>query len=58
MKRIFRHNRHDIEISLNETTNPYRHEWHIVNTRVSGHAPLERLAEAIAIAAVEEIENI
>ena len=56
MKRTFRHARQDIEISLNETTNPYRHEWKIVNTRVGGYAPLEWLAEYIAIVAAEEIE--
>ena len=56
MKRTFRHARQDIEISLNETTNPYRHEWKILNTRVGGYAPLEWLAEYIAIVAAEEIE--
>ena len=56
MKRTFRHARQEIEISLNETTNPYRHEWKIVNTRVGGYAPLEWLAEYIAIVAAEEIK--
>ena len=56
MKRTFRHARQEIEISLNEDTNPYRHEWKIVNTRVGGYAPLEWLAEYIAIVAAEEIE--
>ena len=56
MERTFRHARQSISISLNEDTNPHRYEWEIVNTRVGGYAPLEWLAEFIAIVAAEEID--
>ena len=56
MERTFRHARQNISISLNEDTNPQRYEWEIANTRVGGYAPLEWLAEYIAIVAAEEIE--
>ena len=57
MKRSFRHACHTIEITLNEDTKPYRYEWEIVNTRVGGYAPIDCLAEYVAMVAAEEIEN-
>ena len=56
MERTFRHSRQTVTISLNEDTNPQRYEWEIANTRVGGYAPLEWLAEYIAIVVAEEID--
>ena len=57
MERTFRHARQTISISLNEDTNPQRYEWEIANTRVGGYAPIDCLAEYVAMVAAEEIEN-